>query len=330
MINKTNLEKCKEVVKDYSECLSLTQKEAQNFIGKAFDGGEFTDFEYAREWYEERFIPNLIEIDKDDYTSMCTSALLTTMKTTATDFGSSRQRDLGQIWADQTRGYLGEMGVKKFIEKNWNIECKLKHELGNLEDFLASDIYKVKKDSDSSFRLPNKTIGIKTTKLNGMWLDIGGDQFFHNDFHVLPKVSLGRDHLFGFMKTLSVFKEKILPEGIRVGSLTKQTAESIFYELPNHGNCFVYISGFADSSEDFVNLPYKGKMGNIHFTIDEWKGSFRKSDLEEIKTKESMSNNGKVQFKNIQELTGDKRYLFNTGSLYFDKNDWSEKIIQTL
>ena len=32
------------------------------------------------------------------------------------------------------------------------------------------------------------------------FVDIPGDQFNHSDYHVQVKVSVGRDHLFGFSK----------------------------------------------------------------------------------------------------------------------------------
>lgn len=140
---------------------------------------------------------------------MCIDALKIVSTTAGTDFGSSRQRDFGQVWADMTRGYLGEYAFKKFLEKTYSISCELGHEIGNLGDYLPTDIHNIKK-SGESWRKPKLSIGVKAVKWNGIWFDIPSDQFNHSDIHVLVKVGTARDHLFAFFKQLSVFKDKVL------------------------------------------------------------------------------------------------------------------------
>lgn len=87
--------------------------------------------------------------------------------TSASDYGSSRQRDFGQLWADMTRGYLAEYAFILFLQKHWNIKAELGHEQGDIQDYLPSDIHKIQKFSEDS-REPKIKIGIKGTKWNGI------------------------------------------------------------------------------------------------------------------------------------------------------------------
>jgi len=54
-------------------------------------------------------------------------------------------------------------------------------------NFLSSDIKSIQKDNESS-RPPKKNISIKTTKLNGRWLDIPGAQLSHSDLFMSHRV----------------------------------------------------------------------------------------------------------------------------------------------
>ena len=90
--------------------LKTDKKEAEKILEKALAGGEMKQPSDAPNWIEKRLIPNCVFIDEDSYAEMCVDALKILSTTAATDYGSSRQRDMGQLWADMTRGYLGEIG----------------------------------------------------------------------------------------------------------------------------------------------------------------------------------------------------------------------------
>src|SRR3989344_3758608 len=94
-----------QLIKELVKVTNATQKEAESIVAKAVEGGE-TDLNNLENWYHARFKPNLVFIQKEDYARMCIDALKNLGKTAATDFGGSRQRDLAQLWADTTRGYL--------------------------------------------------------------------------------------------------------------------------------------------------------------------------------------------------------------------------------
>ena len=176
------------------------------------------------------------------------------------DFGSSRQRDLGQKWADTIRGYLGEFGTKQ-VFKRFNIIIDLGHEEGTLDDYLPQDIHEVKLPSDTKLREPKLKVSIKTTKANGIWLDIPGDQFNHSDIYILTKIGAGTNHLFSFFKELSIFKDTILKEGIKSGCIKKDEANEINDKIPSFQKIYGYIPGFIEYHKKYDKFKYEGKNG---------------------------------------------------------------------
>lgn len=178
-----------QTIEKVAKHISMTNEDTDPFVivEKAEKGGEITDS--MGEWFEKRFVPNTVFIDEDGYARMCIDALKILSTTAATDYGSSRRRDLGHMWADMTRGYLSELAFKLFLQQR-GAEVELGHEAGQLADYLPSDIQRIRKEGEE-MREPKLKVGIKTTKWNGIWLDVPDDQFSHSDAHVLIKVGGG-------------------------------------------------------------------------------------------------------------------------------------------
>lgn len=307
-----------EVIAKLKAKLLLSDEQIQKILDKVIEGGESSASDLAK-WYSERFEPNLVSIDEAGYSEMCINALKILKTTAATDYGSSRQRDMGQLWADMTRGYLGEYAFKIFLEKRFQTQVELGHQKGDLQEFLPTDIHSIVRPNGKKEKL-NKTVSIKTSKWNGIWLDIPNAQFNHSDYHVFVKIGADRDHLFSFFKQLSVFKDKILKRGEEIGSLTKEQSIEIFDSIPSFTPIPAYICGFAKKSDSFNPLSYSGKKGRKNFTITGWCGPISSTDLSEIKNRESIL--GKVSFSGIGEFSHDSGYLFNTGNLHWMQSDW--------
>jgi len=282
-----------ETAQNVAEYLSVSKAEALPIVEKAIVGGE-TEEKNLAEWFGLRFTPNVVFIDEEGYARMCIDALKILGTTAATDYGSSRQRDLGQLWADMTRGYLGEMAFKLFLAER-GVEIELGHEVGDLTDYLPSDIHRIKK-SGEEWRVPKARVGIKATKWNGIWFDIPGNQFSHSDLHLLVKVGTSRDHLFAYFKKISIFKDKILRVGQDIGLLSKVEAGNLYDKLPTFKPIPAYIAGFVAQNATYKELSYRGRKGRMHYTIREWNGPINPGDLEKVKNKESLSARGKVQF----------------------------------
>lgn len=304
--------------------LGIEPTEAEKLIEKAMVGGEIADEGKIDEWLKERFLPNCVLIDEVGYAQMCVDALKILSTTAATDYGSSRQRDLGQLWADMTRGYLGELAFILFLKKRWGIDAKLGHDIGLLDTYLPMDIHEVKLPDEEKSRQPKIGISIKAAKWNAIWLDIPGAQFHHSDIHVLVKVGAGRDHLFAFFKTISVFKDKILKRGEDVGSLTKAEAQSLYDSLPTFKPVPAYICGFIKKSNGHRPLSYGGKKGRKNYKITSWNGPISEGDLEKIKSAESVE--GKVAFEGINEFSHEAGFLFNIGNLRWRDEEWREVV----
>lgn len=313
-----------EVEAEISRRLSISPKDAETIVKKAISSREIDENCTADRWLKERFIPNCVEIDNEGYARMCIDALKILSTTAKTDYGASRQRDLSQLWADMTRGYLGEMAFIMFLKRNWRIDAKLGHEIGQLDDYLPMDIHSVKREGESEYRLPGIKIGVKAVKWNAIWLDIPGAQFLHSDVHVLVKTGTGQDSLFAFLKSISVFRDKVLKEGTRIEAITQKEAEEMFERLPSFRPIAAYICGFVPKSATFDRLPYEGRMGRKHFTITSWNGPINPGDLEEIKRREPIPTEGKVGFEGIGQFAHDKGYLFSAGKLIWQRDSWKQ------
>lgn len=302
------------------EVLGVTLDEAEKIVIKAVEGGEVASASGLEPWLEERFLPNVVYIDEFGYARMCIDALKIVQKTAATDYGSSRQRDLGQLWADMTRGYLGELAFVSFAEKKWALAIDLDHEEGEMADFLPQDIHRVREVSQREWRKPRIKVGIKTTKWNGIWLDIPGDQFNHSDVHVFVKIGVDQNHLFAYFKHISVFRDKILKTAEDQGHLSGEEAQALFDKLPGFRPIPAHICGFVQRESAYESLCYTGKRGRVNYTVTGWKGPIADGDLERIKAQQAVS--GKVTFAGIGKFAHSSGYLFNTGNLLWRTSDW--------
>lgn len=319
-----------EIRDQIAQTLNIPVEEAQVIVDKAQAGSEFTDENSAKIWLEQRFLPNVVYIDETGYAKMCIDALKILRSTAATDYGSSRQRDLGQLWGDMTRGYLAEYAFVLFLQKHWGIETQLGHDAGTVAEFLPSDLQLIKKPSDSTLRIPHINVGIKGTKWNGIWFDIPGAQFSHSDIHVLIKVGTSRDHLFAYFKHLSVFKDKILKRGVELGAINQSEADFLYDSLPLFQPIPAYVAGFVVTDQERTDLPYSGKKGRIHFKVKSWNGAIKSGDLQRIKEQEGLTKNGKVKFEGIGDFSHENGYLFNVGNLLWTKEDWEQHVIKNL
>jgi hypothetical protein len=306
-----------------SETLGEDSAISTRVISAAIQGRETTNEHSAIEhWIEGQLIPNSLLIGKDGYTEMCIDALKTISVQVLTDFGTSRQRDFGQAWSDTIRGYLGEYAVTRFLEREFGIRTRLAHQRGIAKTFYDSDIAEVLELD--SWRKPKMNIGIKTTKFNGLWLDVAKEQFSKSDIHIQVKIGGGSTHLFSFFKELSVFRDKILKVGLDGNFLTQEEAEQILDDIPKFKDIPAYITGFAIRDFPYKTLDYEGHMAKLHYTIHTFRGALPRDYREQIAKQEGVSSRGKVKFESIEEFSKSDRFLFNSGSITRTKSEWAE------
>jgi hypothetical protein len=313
-----------EAAKKIADFLGTGEEEAEKILDKSVVAGELAAAENAEPWIEERLKPNTVFIDEAGYSKMCIDALKILKNTAATDYGSSRMRDLGQLWADMTRGYLGELAFSLFMKARHGLDIKLGHERGTLEEYLPTDIHGIVDPATNQVRQPNIRTSVKSTKLNGIWLDIPGAQFGHSDAHILVKLGTGRDHLFAFFKSISVFRDKVLKTGRDQGQITEAESEEIWNNLPSFTRIPAYISGYVPKDASYSSLSYDGKKGKKHFTVTSWNGPIVAGDTDRIKRERRISGN--VKFEGIGEFAHDSGYLFSTGKLLWSDSDWKKLV----
>lgn len=313
------------ILKDYPDMDPLI---AYDFISKAFLSGviESPESEDILSWYNNIFKKNLFVLDQNDYSEASIDALKKQFSLAGTDFGSSKQRDLGQKWADTIRGYLGEIGVRKLFKKKYNLEISLAHEPGQLEEFVSKDIHEVKFHNQTK-RKPLIKVSIKTVKSNGIWLDFTEQMFIHADIHINCCVGVGTNHLFSFFKHLSVFKDKIIKNAIDRNFINQDEGDNIYNQVPSFKNIYGYVPGFVTKKSEYEKYSYSGKKGTSNYTIDKWSGKYMHSDLEIIKEREKAKD---VKFLGIGEFSREKVYIFGLSSLMYLDQDWENFIINKI
>src|SRR3989344_4154414 len=97
------------------------RKLAVELIRGAEDGLEFTEISFD-EWFENRFKPQLVWLTTEDYERALLRALWLARTFSASDYGSSRQRDMLQVWTDTARGFAGEIALSKFLQSRYRSE----------------------------------------------------------------------------------------------------------------------------------------------------------------------------------------------------------------
>jgi hypothetical protein len=315
-----------QMLKDFEDMDMLV---ATQFISKAYEVRVFKDTSYdsLSDWYFNKFKPNVFLLDEDEYTEASIQSLKIQFLIAGTDFGTSRQRDMGQKWSDTIRGYLGELGLKQLLANRFNIDIELGHEPGRLEDYLDLDIRQVKNISDTSYRNPNINVSIKTTKSNGVWLDIPGDQFSHSDLYVLALIGVDVNHLFSFFKHLSVFKDKVLKKGVDNNCINQLEADEIYNKVPSFRKIYGYIAGLVSSDINKDDYTYEGIMGRTNFTITNWSGKYEEDYLEIVKSDKGARS---VKFAGIGSFTQSNRHIYGLAGLKNSDDDWKTMLVDKI
>lgn len=201
-------------------------------------------------WLKDAYI----ELDESDYAKAAIYALYLAPRLAATDYGTTRQRDLAQLWTDALRGLLGEVAFIKWLNARFGVKAEPDYSRGSLKECLPSDIKRVDR------REPRLKISIKTTKLSGIWLDVPYKQVEHSDVFILVRVGITREHFLAFLKAISVIRDKILAKAKELEVLPEEEIERLWNEIPNFRRIPAIIVGFIMKSVELQNCHRKGKL----------------------------------------------------------------------
>ena len=285
-------------------------------------------------WFENRLKYQFAWLDKDDYSRALVRALWLAPVFAGTDFGSSRQRDMAQVWTDTARGFLGEISVSKFLFEKFGIETALDTRRGKLTEFLPADIVKIK-PLYRDWRKPNLRISIKTTKFNGRWLDVPGAQIEHSDVFILVKIGILRHHFLAFLKAISFLKDKLFTRAKNLGELNDNMAEELWNEIPHFDPIPTYIAGYLNKNE--LNLPVhhiicekKGRT-KIRIAVTQGIGVFSKETLRNHPSIQKFDPEGilRIEIEPIIDSITAAHFLAHSGGLTWGEKEW-DRLIKSL
>lgn len=285
----------------------------------------------VEEWAEKRFKYQFVWLDRNDYAKALVRALWLAPVFAGTDFGSSRQRDMGQVWTDTARGFLGEIAVSKFLLEKFNMNTRLEVRRGELTDFLPTDIAQVQFPGGQWYT-PQLRISVKTTKFNGRWLDCPGAQFGHSDVFTLVKIGILRQHFLGFLKAISFLRDKLFVTAKDIGELSDEDAETLWCEIPEFKPMPAYIAGFIRRSD--VNLPIHMINARLKGTkhkrllVSQGVGLFSPETVRGHPEVQGIDPSGRLPIEiepMIEALTG-THFFAHSGGLSYGAESWQELV----
>jgi hypothetical protein len=310
----------------------VDQDQATKLVDSAVAGGEIHKSCSFEVWLQQRASFGTVMLDSMDYVTALTHALRIAPNLAATDYGTSRQRDLGQLWTDVARGFLGEIGLAKFMRERFGLELILDYSLGPIEDYLPSDIKAIKMPNGNVAE-PNIKISFKTTKFNGIWLDIPGAQVRHSDAFVLIKLGISREHFIAFLKWISFIRDKLLPRAVESGAINQTQAKDLWDSLPEFKKIPCYICGFLD--DRLIKSPPDAVYRAQHTRAGTLKGYLMKSYVGWVKDRKpelipEELKGADWRFESIGTFSAEDHFVANTGSLMFSDKEWKDLVTKLI
>ena len=334
---KVSLNECKNVLEKHVEA------GVSAFSGEICEGAarglDLDQFESLDEWAKWLAWASVL-LDERDYLTAAVHALSLAPHLAATDYGTARQRDLGQLWTDAIRGFLGEIAFVKWLNLRFKIKASPDYRLGRLEEFLPSDIKEI------NGREPKLNISIKTTKLQGIWLDVPFAQVEHSDIFVLVRVGITRDHFLAFLKSMSIIKDKILAKALELEVISEQELNEIWNRIPNFSSIPAYIAGFLDKREikdklekerilivdgeirgrDKVRLVVNKFLGYWHPDDEELRRILLSKYWNSHPSASKSTENVSVEFEGIGDFARTKHFIASSGVLKRMQDEWEALI----
>ncbi len=310
---------------------------SEALIRGAVNSGEAEDSEEGiKDWFNKRFKPNSVVLDKDDYSKALIRSLWIAPNLASLDFGGGRLRDFAQLWTDTARGFLGEIAVQKFLKNNFNFDMFIETRRGKVEEFMPTDIFVLEKGKP---RKSNVKVSVKTGKFNARWIEIPESQFKQSDVFVLVKLGISRYHFSSYLKMLKTV-EQLFERGIELKELDEDQIKILSSEIPDWMPIPAYISGFVDKSS--LKLPIhslnfrtprkrqktqSGERLISKVEIESGIGLFSYSTLERLKEIKEACAGSDVPFiiAGINKEV-DGNFYASSGQMEFEKEDWDRLV----
>jgi hypothetical protein len=258
----------------------------------------FLDESQVQEWIDKKLIPNtvIVNLDDEDIVRLLVFCLEITYqmfgggtRATVTQKGfRQRRRTFESILVDQFVGKLGEIFVKKFLEKNFSTSIELDWEISTQIERYRNDIINA-----------SKNISIKSSPtLAGVWAeaDIG------YEYGIMVKCSVPQQPILqffievcGFSRLLDFAEERIPPQNGLFKDYLSEIRERIRkYKCGEIQTSLKgFICGYFKTSEysptkEGITLPYLGivreerylvPINKLKWTIEEWEKFLEEVEL---------------------------------------------------
>jgi len=234
----------------------------------------------------------------------------------------------------------------KWLREKFGVVAQLDYSRGPLEEFLPSDIREI------CGRTPRLGISIKSTKLEGIWLDIPYDQVKKSSVFVLVRVGVTREHFVAFLKKISVIRDKILEEAKKRGLIPKEAAEEVWNTLGDFKPIPAYVAGFLDKREGYLEECIRNKCilevggevrgrSRVRVALNKYLGFW---NPKEERYKEEVINKCRtmcreaerlaevrgvsVEFEGIGNFTPTDHFIASSGMLKKSKSEWERLVAE--
>lgn len=142
-----------------------------------------------------------VSLDRDDYALCLDFALAQHFRNyVQSDFGTGRQREFGQKITNWVKGQLGEVAVKKFLQREFGVDVELDFDIR--DNIVLQDITGVAENG--VIRLPKIGVGIKSSKPKSAFLVLGENEIKiedrRSDVYVYCRPDIPDDHLLRITK----------------------------------------------------------------------------------------------------------------------------------
>jgi len=196
--------------KEAIEYLGLDQKTFDNYFKNASEfpcmkrvgarGRFYFDQDILFKW-KESLAWRTVELDKEDYALCLDFALAQHFRNyVQSDFGTGRQREFGQKITNWVKGQLGEVAVRKFFKREFNVDIELDFDIR--DKIVLQDIIGIK--DKGKMRTPRVGIGIKSSKPKSAFLVLGENEIKiegrRSDIYIYCRPDIPDDHLLRIAK----------------------------------------------------------------------------------------------------------------------------------
>ena len=188
-----------------------------------------------------------VALDLDEYLLCLDFALAMHFRGyVASDWGTGRQREFGQKITNWIKGQLGEVAVKKFLEKNFGVKIQL--DFGIHPKIVPQDIIGI--EENGRIRNPGVNVAIKSSKPKSSYLVLSPSEVSRperrSDIYIFCRVDIPDDHL------LRLTRRTIIKA---VGD--KQHFSLYRDEIPSFSELSCEIAGFCpiDELEERMSIP---------------------------------------------------------------------------